>query len=455
MSGYAKIGTQKLPSSMRDGENGLEAARQTTLVVEDEAGIRELVADLLEDEGYRVLEADCGKVALDILHETKPDLIISDVMMPGIDGFGLYEQVHADDAWSQIPFIFLTTRDTHIDRRRGMGLGADDYITKPFEPEELLSAVKVRLARAAERQVAFHRATARLRESIIGVLDQAQAEKSFTASEGRPANAQVMATQDEPGTAVARRAGPEMVVPLERHCTLRIHALGQPQVYMDGQCVQWPYSKCMEFYFCLLQHSRGLRREAIGAMFWPDHSPQKLDGIFRSTLYRLRQALYRDSVILDNGLYRIGTANGYWLDVEAFDDLLDRSERSRSRDSAIPLLERALQLYRGPYLEGVDGEWALVERERLEMRYLSSMEQLAGLYSDRGQQQVAIGWSQQVLAQDPYRETAHRELMRNYLRLGDRASAIRQYHTCLGILKEELGVSPSPETETLFLQIIA
>ena len=97
----------------------------------------------------------------------------------------------------------------------------------------------------------------------------------------------------------------------------------------------------------------------------------------------------------------------------------------------------------------------MVERERLEMRYLSSMEQLAGLYADRGQLQVAIGWSQQVLAQDPYRETAHRELMRNYLRLGDRASATRQYHTCLDILKEELGLSPSPETERLFLQVIA
>ncbi len=92
---------------MQNGGHGLETTRQTILVVEDEAGMRKLVFDLLDAEGYRVLEADCSKEALDILHESTPDLIISDVAMPGIDGFGLYEQVHANDDWSQIPFISM------------------------------------------------------------------------------------------------------------------------------------------------------------------------------------------------------------------------------------------------------------------------------------------------------------------------------------------------------------
>ena len=80
----------------------------------------------------------------------KPDLIISDVVMPGMDGFAFFEQVRADADQSQIPFMFLTSLDEKTAVRQGMGLGADDYLTKPFEPEDLLSAVEARLARATQ-----------------------------------------------------------------------------------------------------------------------------------------------------------------------------------------------------------------------------------------------------------------------------------------------------------------
>lgn len=121
---------------------------QTILVVEDEPSVLEVVSLLLEDANYRVVQSTSGEAALSVLQTTEPDLIISDVVMPGMDGFAFFEQVRANAGRSQIPFVFLTSLDKKTNVRLGMGLGADDYLTKPFEPDELLSAVEVRLARA-------------------------------------------------------------------------------------------------------------------------------------------------------------------------------------------------------------------------------------------------------------------------------------------------------------------
>jgi two-component system sensor histidine kinase/response regulator len=142
----------------------------TILVVEDDPNMVEIITFLLEDEGYQVLQATGAEVALSLLEQHKVDLIISDVMMPGMSGFDFYERLHVHPEWSQIPFIFLTAKSQRADVRRGMGLGADDYLTKPFEPEELLSAITVRLQRAAAARSVIDRASADLQEMIIRTL---------------------------------------------------------------------------------------------------------------------------------------------------------------------------------------------------------------------------------------------------------------------------------------------
>jgi signal transduction histidine kinase len=143
---------------------------QTILVVDDDPMLRQVISSILVDEGHRVLEAGDGEATLSMLQESSPHLILSDVMMPGMDGFTLYKQVRANPMWATIPFIFLTAQDQRSNVRRGMELGADDYLTKPFEPEELLVAVKVRLERATESQAAVSKATAELRDTIIRTL---------------------------------------------------------------------------------------------------------------------------------------------------------------------------------------------------------------------------------------------------------------------------------------------
>jgi len=145
-------------------------SQSTILVVEDERGILEIITILLEDENYGVIQASDGEEALSLLQKVHPALIISDVRMPGMDGFSLCERVRANAEFAHVPFIFLTAKGDRADIRRGMGLGADDYLVKPFEPEELLSAVHVRLTRAAEAQAAIAKVGNDLQDQIIRTL---------------------------------------------------------------------------------------------------------------------------------------------------------------------------------------------------------------------------------------------------------------------------------------------
>jgi len=236
--------------------------------------------------------------------------------------------------------------------------------------------------------------------------------------------------------------------------SLRIYALGDPRVELDGQSVQWPVTQSRDLFFCLLQHSSGLHKERIGEIFWPDHAPQKMDGIFRSTMYRLRRTLARQVILFEDDLYRFNPSVGHWLDVEAFEALLDGAKPPVPRAKTIDLLEEALTLYRGDYLQGIYADWSTLERERLRSRYLVALETLAELHAPGTNPRRAIELYQRLLSLDPYREAVHRKVMRCYQRMGDRAAAIRQYQACVEILRDDLGLSPAKETEEAYLEII-
>jgi DNA-binding response OmpR family regulator len=128
--------------------------QQNILVVDDERTIREVVRRYLELEGFNVIEADTGLGALDLLVETNPDLIVLDIMLPGIDGLAITRKIRNSTAYAplsvngEIPIIFLTARTEEIDRIIGFEVGGDDYIVKPFSPRELVARVKAVLRRS-------------------------------------------------------------------------------------------------------------------------------------------------------------------------------------------------------------------------------------------------------------------------------------------------------------------
>ena len=110
--------------------------------------MRRNLALLLEMEGYQVLSAENGKAGVQLATREKPDLIICDIMMPEMDGYGVVQTLRADAEFTTTPFIFLTAKGDKSDVRTGMNFGADDYLIKPVIREDLLAAVKSRLARA-------------------------------------------------------------------------------------------------------------------------------------------------------------------------------------------------------------------------------------------------------------------------------------------------------------------
>ncbi|HNT76340.1 MAG TPA: SUMF1/EgtB/PvdO family nonheme iron enzyme [Anaerolineae bacterium] len=120
------------------------------LVVDDNPDLVDGVKLTLEMEGFQVLTALSGQEALDILQRITPDLILADIMMPNLDGYELYVRVHNDERWLHVPFIFLTAKTSKEDIRKGKEMGADDYITKPFDPQDLVAVVRGKLKRIAE-----------------------------------------------------------------------------------------------------------------------------------------------------------------------------------------------------------------------------------------------------------------------------------------------------------------
>ncbi|MFA9465250.1 MAG: response regulator [Velocimicrobium sp.] len=122
---------------------------QTILAVDDEEHILELISYNLETAGYRVLKAETGEMALEILKENKVDLVLLDWMLPGIDGIEVIQHVRRDDNYRNLPIILLTAKNEEINKVVGLEVGADDFLSKPFGVHELMARIKAVLRRSS------------------------------------------------------------------------------------------------------------------------------------------------------------------------------------------------------------------------------------------------------------------------------------------------------------------
>ena len=121
---------------------------KTILVIDDNTNLRENTAEILELAGYKTVTAAHGKQGVELAVKEKPSLVVCDIMMPELDGYGVLHLLRKHPETASIPFIFLTAKTERSDFRKGMEMGADDYLTKPFDDIELLNAVEVRLKKA-------------------------------------------------------------------------------------------------------------------------------------------------------------------------------------------------------------------------------------------------------------------------------------------------------------------
>jgi DNA-binding SARP family transcriptional activator len=242
---------------------------------------------------------------------------------------------------------------------------------------------------------------------------------------------------------------------------LCIFALGSAQVYRGAHRIpssDWKYAKTREMFFFLLSHPPRTK-EQVGAALWPEASPAQLCSNFRVALYYLRHALGRSEWIeFENERYTFNRALPYWFDVEVFEREIAEGRHhiaAGNGPSAVCCLRSAADLYHGEFMDGWNvGEWPRQRRQELEREYLDALLMLGRLYTDQAQYPQALDMYHKAIAVDGYLEVAHRELMRCYARMGEYGEAARHYQALSGLLRDELGVHPSPESQALYAQLL-
>jgi two-component SAPR family response regulator len=208
-----------------------------------------------------------------------------------------------------------------------------------------------------------------------------------------------------------------------------------------------------ELFFYLLAHRpQGVLKEQIMADFWPEATPSRAALSFKSAIYRLRR-LYTE-VNQENSRYTPDLPDGSWYDVEAFEALLDEAEAAETDQDRIDVYRQALALYTGDYLQAFDAPWCTLERERLRERYRRALHTLADLYFAREDYMASQEVYRQALAVDEFDEAACRGLMHSYAGSGQRPQALAVYHQFANHLYKEMAITPVPETEALYQELL-
>lgn len=233
------------------------------LVVDDDAGILKVVSVVLARSGHEIRTSKDPREALEILKVFVPELIISDISMPYMSGLEFLEEIRKNDHLAPIPFIFLSSHAQRDDIRRGMNLGADDYLTKPFTNAELQTAVDARLRR-------------------MGLNVQAD---SVTEAK----------------------------------------ALGTAQVIWQGQSVSWVSRKALELFFYLLEYKEVSSWQAAEAL-WPEKDESRASSLFHTTLHRLRKSLHSEAVTSQNRKYELACDVNPEYDVQRYERLAKQAE---------------------------------------------------------------------------------------------------------------------------------
>jgi CRP/FNR family transcriptional regulator, polysaccharide utilization system transcription regulator len=202
---------------------------KTILLIEDNIEVRENTAEILELSNYKVLQAENGKLGVEIANSTPIDLIICDIMMPVLDGYGVIHLLSKNVKTASIPFIFLTAKSERGDFRKGMEMGADDYITKPFDDIELLKAVESRLKKAEALKSDYTRDEhginsfldeAKSIQELMNISDSAKVKhykkKELIYTEGNNPNYLYLLQKGKIKTYRAHEYGKELIITLQK-----------------------------------------------------------------------------------------------------------------------------------------------------------------------------------------------------------------------------------------------
>ena len=241
---------------------------------------------------------------------------------------------------------------------------------------------------------------------------------------------------------------------------LDISGLGRAHVKRNGELIsvpEWTKQKTVrELFFYLLSQPEGASREEICVVFWPDSKPEQLKKQFKNALYRLRRAVGKDSVLYHQPtrLYHFNKALDYRYDVEEFQSAAKQAEQEADPEIKIQALQRAADLYQGPFAAALEGIWAEPVRYRLYRCYERTMLALAELQLSRGLYGASLETSELLLQSVPSQEAAWRLAMRSHAAQGDRSGITRAFQQCRKALAQDLDAEPSGETCSLYQQLM-
>lgn len=236
-----------------------------------------------------------------------------------------------------------------------------------------------------------------------------------------------------------------------------IQSFGKAQVHMSNRLVSnsdWQTQTSRDMFFLFLAHPEGLTKEQVGLYFWPDATPDELKLRFKNTLYRLRRAVGRQTILLQDDYYQFNWSLDYEYDVETFMTSIEQSQKAKEIKDKIQFLKTAIAHYKGEYLSEIDEIWAITDRQRYYQMYLDALMRLAAMYMERKAYKTALRYCYQALTEDACLEDAHRLAMRIHAATGNRAAIVRQYERCRVALNKEISAPPSQQTRELYETLI-
>ena len=246
--------------------------------------------------------------------------------------------------------------------------------------------------------------------------------------------------------------------------SLAMYCLGSFRVYQDDHLItEWESQKAK----CILKYLAAHRgnpifKDVLMDVFWPEAEPEAARRNLHQAIYSLRQTLRRgrpnfQHIQFESDCYLLNPETRIWLDFEEFEKHVKGGQQLEAAGQLVEAMREysvAEGLYSGRFLEeDLYEDWPSLQREQIESKYLGIVDRLSKYYLEQAEYTAAMALCQKILAQDNCREEAHRRLMQCYLAQGQRYLAVRQYHTCAGILKEELDLTPSEETIRLYQHI--
>lgn len=374
------------------------------LVVDDEADIVSFLTTVLADEGYAVDSARDGVEGVEKIREDRPDVVILDLMMPRMTGFEALDALRDRPAARRPSIIVLSAKSTHDDIITALEKGADDFIAKPFDLEDLLLRIRVWMERA--------------RSSSVEPLTL----QIFTLSPFRVMLGDELLFDEDTGD---------------------------------------PRSRLLLKYL-VTQKEQAVPFEQLQYLLWPDLDPQqaaaRLQDLLAGLRGQLRSAGRGEYLGVQGDTVRLDTESDLWVDANDFESTVQMAQSAQEggdTDIALGLFLSALALYTEDYLrENLYEDWPSDRRERLRELWISSMIRVAAICADRCEYSDSVRLMKKVLDIDPYRENAYQALMLYLSRGGRRGEAIQLYRYAERLFAQHLAAQPAPSTRMLYEKIL-